>query len=140
MLQRVIVLLLVLLLSVQMSSCKKTKLIQGQTQVAEPVLIGGYEKKDMHFKVQIGAFEKALAHDDVFFENIVGEEVRKDVNARGLHCYSLGFFKNYDKADAYEQTLKTRGYTEAFVVAFGDDNVRIELPMKEILRLYNLAK
>ena len=39
-----------------------------------------------------------------------------------------------------EKELKEMGYEQSFVVAYGDDNQRIELPMDEILRLYNMAK
>ena len=121
--------------------CKSKKQIQrGVTEVSTPVLIGGYAKKDMPFKVQIGAFEVPLAEDDVFFAPVVGEEVRIDISPQGFHRYSLGFFKNYADSDAYEKKLKEMGYEQAFIVAYGDDNKRIELPMDEILRLYNMAE
>ncbi|MGB1207501.1 MAG: SPOR domain-containing protein [Chitinophagales bacterium] len=122
-------------------SCKSKKQIQnGITEVSTPVLIGGYAKKDMHFKVQIGAFEVPLAEDADFFAPVVGKEVRIDISPQGFHRYSVGFFKSYPDSDAYERELKAMGYEQAFVVAYGDDNQRIELPMDEILRLYNMAE
>lgn len=116
------------------SACKGKRKAQ-QTQ-ASSVLIGGYEKEDMHFKVQIGAFEESLSENDAFFDAVASEEIRVDRSPEGLYRYSLGFFKNYDEADAFEQELKRKGYDEAFVVAYGDDNLRIEMPMKKILDLY----
>lgn len=121
--------------------CKSKKEIQsGIAEVSTPVLIGGYAKKDMHFKIQIGAFEVPLAEDSDFFAPVVGKEVRIDISPQGFHRYSIGFFKSYADSDAYETELKAMGYEEAFVVAYGDDNERIELPMDEILRLYNMAE
>ncbi len=102
--------------------------------------IGGYEKKDMHFKVQIGAFEEPLNDANAYFSPVEGQDLRTDISPFGLHRYSLGFFKNYKEADTFERMLKSKGYHEAFVVAYGDDNRRIELPMSEILSLYNRIK
>ncbi|MGB0838533.1 MAG: SPOR domain-containing protein [Chitinophagales bacterium] len=112
-------------------SCKGTKKVQT------PILIGGYEKKDVHFKVQIGAFSEEKTEASDFFTNIAGEEVRMDIGPNGLFRYSVGYFKNYEEADNYEEDLKGRGYSEAFVVAYGDDDKRIEMPMGKILDLYN---
>lgn len=112
-------------------SCKSTKPV-----VTPPIVIGGYQVKDIHFKVQIGAFEASLAQDDPFFEGVVGEDVMLDVSDTGLYRYTLGTFRTYASADARERDLKQKGYNEAFVVAYGNDIKRIDMPMDELLRLY----
>ena len=133
-----IYILLLLSLVFTQSACK-SKRIQG-TNKASSVLIGGYEKKDMHFRVQIAAFEESRATDDPYFNALGDVEIRQDISPKGLYRYSVGFFKNYEDADRYEQEVKSRGYEDAYVVAYGDDDKRIEMHMSKILELYKQAE
>ncbi|MEZ4887511.1 MAG: SPOR domain-containing protein [Chitinophagales bacterium] len=118
--------------------CKGSK-----KSVQTPILIGGFDKKDIYFKVQVGAFTTPKSEDDPFFEGVAGMEVMMDTSPNGLTRYSTGEFNDYDEADALEQQLKAKGYAEAFVVAYGrrDDGFdqRIEMPMKQLMELYNKA-
>lgn len=119
--------------------CKGSK-----KSVQTPILIGGFAKKDIYFKVQVGAFSAEKTQDDPFFEGVAGMEVMMDTSPNGLIRYSTGEFENYDEADALEQELKAKGYEEAFVVAYGRQadgyDQRIEMPMKQLMELYNKAE
>ncbi|MFK7908420.1 MAG: hypothetical protein AB8B69_25035 [Chitinophagales bacterium] len=116
--------------------CKGSK-----KSVQTPILIGGFDKKDIYFKVQVGAFSAPKGEDDTFFEGVQGMEVMMDTSPNGLTRYSTGEFMVYSEADALEQSLKAKGYAEAFVVAYGKRpdgyDQRIEMPMKQLLELYN---
>ena len=129
--------------------CKGSKKTQNSAVIESPtpppppsgdILIGGYEKKDIYFKVQVGAFENPLSQNDPFFAGVAGIEVMMDYSPTGLARYSVGNFKKYEDADAYERIMKKKGYDEAFVVAYGNDDKRIEMHMQDVLRLYNMAK
>jgi len=120
--------------SQQVSSVKQ----RGEvvTKMQEPVLIGGYTKAQIYFKIQIGAFKKQLQENDPFWKGVIDEEIQEEISSEGLYRYTLGYFKTYEAAEAYEKKMKGKGYHSAFVAAYGNDNRRIDLPMTEILRLY----
>lgn len=103
-------------------------------------LIGGYTKDQIYFKVQIGAFVVPVAENDAFFTNVTGEEIRIDISPQGMYRYTVGRYNSYEQADLIKAELKRRGYTDAFVVAYGYDDKRIEMPMPELLKLYNSIK
>ena len=106
------------------------------TEMQEPVLIGGYTKAQIYFKIQIGAFKKQLQENDPFWKGVIDEEIQEEISGEGLYRYTLGFFKTYEAAEIYEKKMKEKGYHSAFVTAYGNDNRRIDLSMTEILRLY----
>lgn len=139
MLKNLLFSLCVLLICSVQFGCKGSK---KATQT--PLLIGGFAKKDIYFKVQVGAFSTPKAEDDPFFEGVAGMEVMMDTSPNGLTRYSTGEFEDYNEADALEQDLKARGYAEAFVVAYGRQSdgydVRIEMPMKQLMELYDKAE
>ncbi len=140
--QKNLIVLLVIACVLQFA-CKGSKetttaMQQGRvtSQMSEPVLIGGYTKAQIYFKVQIGAFKKQLAENDAFWKGVLEEEIQEEISSTGLYRYTLGYFKTYEAAEEYEKKMKAKGYHEAFVAAYGNDNRRIDLPMTEILRLY----
>ncbi len=139
MLKNILLFLAVLSVCTVQVGCKGSKKV---TQT--PILIGGFAKKDIYFKVQVGAFSEPKAEDDTFFEGVAGMEVMMDTSPNGLTRYTTGEFMNYNEADALEQSLKAKGYKEAFVVAYGKQedgyDQRIEMPMKQLLELYNKAQ
>lgn len=102
----------------------------------KPLLIAGYTKDQIYFKVQIGAFVTPLSETDAFFANVAGEETRIDVSPQGLYRYSIGKYTTYEQADFIKAELKKRGYTDSFVAAYGNDDKRIEMPMAEFMKLY----
>ncbi|OWY21819.1 SPOR domain-containing protein [Sphingobacteriales bacterium UPWRP_1] len=117
-----------------------TEIITPLPPEQPPVLIGGYTKEQIYFKVQIGAFVVPVAENDVFFTHVSGEEIRIDVSPQGLYRYTVGHYNSYEQAELIKTELKRRGYADAFVVAYGYDDKRIEMPMPELLKLYNGTK
>jgi len=68
------------------------------------------------FRVQIGAFSKPVAKD-VFqeFNPVTGEK-----RSNGLIVYMAGFFAKSAGANDAQKTIRSLGYTDAFVVAYCD--------------------
>lgn len=114
------------------------RIIETQPIIEEemPATLGGYPKERIRFRVQIGAFKTALAESDPFFKNIAGEEVRVERAAENIYRYSLGWFDNYEKAETYKNDLKAKGFSSAFLVAFGDDDKRINIGIDKVLEWY----
>lgn len=106
------------------------------TAGAKPTLIEGYTRDQIRFRIQLGAFEKPKAEDDPFFTPISGEEVRVERASNGYYRYSVGWFDDLAKAEVLKKQLQDKGYKTAFIVAFGEDDKRINMDMKEVMRLY----
>jgi hypothetical protein len=70
------------------------------------------------FKVQVGAFSKRIPND-LFgdLDPVTGVELDN-----GLVRYSAGMFMTYDNADEAKDLVRSRGYSDAFVVAFINGN------------------
>ncbi|MBK8497270.1 MAG: PD40 domain-containing protein [Flavobacteriales bacterium] len=68
------------------------------------------------FKVQIGAFRKPVPVETFSdMSPVMGETV-----GEGLVRYTAGLFTGFDRAAAAKETVRERGYRDAFVVAYRD--------------------
>ena len=67
----------------------------------------------VHYRVQVGAFRKPA---DLRFGNF--NEVQRETIKEGIHRYTVGFFRDYESASLYMDTVRTMGYSDAFVVAY----------------------
>ncbi len=97
-----------------------------------PQTVSGFEKTDISYRVQIGAFsqEKDVTTDD-FFTALPGNtevEVEEIADAAPgevkYRYYAGGEFADYTSATDYRDTIE-ENYDGSFVVAFGNDNTRI---------------
>lgn len=102
----------------------------------EANMLGGYTKERIRFRIQIGAFKTALAENDPFFKIIAGEEVRVERSPDNIYRYSLGWYDDYNRAEIHKSELKAKGFSNAFLVAFGDDDKRINIPIDKVLDWY----
>lgn len=136
-----IVVVLCMLLLLSSAGCKSSKKAQRKKAEAktktemvpnETATLSGYTRSQIYFKLQIGAFTTPLSENDILFHQVAGEEVKIDISPSGLYRYSVGKFSHYDQAVNAEKELKSRGYKDTFIVAYGDDDKRIELHMSEI--------
>ena len=100
------------------------------------VMIGPYTKDQVHFKVQIGAFKNQLSEDDPFWNGVIGEDILEDVSTSGLYRYTVGMYKSVLAAEASKKSLVGKGYNTAFLVAYGDDNQRVAVPIQTVIELY----
>lgn len=107
------------------------------TTPAAPLMIEGYTKDQIRFRVQLGAFEKPKTEDDPFFTPVAGQEVRVERAPNGFYRYSIGWFSDLEKAEKLKKDVQSKGYSSAFIIAFGHDDKRINMDMKEVLRLYS---
>ena len=101
------------------------------------IVIAGYPKSRIRFRVQIGAFAEPLAENDPFFGPVVGQEVRVDRSKSGWYRYSVGWFDNFPQAEAYKMELQAKGFKGVFLAPYGDDDKRIDMDTKKLLELYN---
>lgn len=67
----------------------------------------------VHYRVQVGAFRKSV---DLRFGNF--NEVQRETIKEGIHKYTVGFFRDYESASLYMDTVRAMGYSDAFVVAY----------------------
>ena len=135
---------LCILLMIGQAGCKNSKKAQAKkakvrtsTEMVPPVeetvaTLNGYTRSQIYFKLQIGSYTTPLSEKDAFFNNVAGEEVKIDISPTGLYRYSVGKFNDYEQATYAESDLKERGYKDTFIVAYGNDDRRIELHMSEI--------
>lgn len=99
-------------------------------------MLAGYTRNRIWFRIQIGAFKAALSENDPFFKQIAGQEVRVERSPDNYYRYSLGWFNNYQQAESFKNDLKSKGFGNAFLVAFGDDDKRINIPIDKVLEWY----
>ena len=69
---------------------------------------------NIEFKVQLAAFSKKVAHS--VFAGI--DNVSEEPAANGLTRYIAGSFDSYQKAAAYKDVVRKKGFDGAFVVAY----------------------
>ncbi len=67
----------------------------------------------VHYRVQVGAFRKPA---DLRFGNF--NEVQRETVKEGIHRYTVGFFRDYEGARLYMDTVRAMGYSDAFVVVY----------------------
>ena len=97
-----------------------------------PQTVSGFEKTDISYRVQIGAFSvaKDVAVDEYFDSLPANTEVEVEeitTAAAGevrFRYYAGGSFAEHADATTYLDSI-TGGYADAFTVAFGTNNVRI---------------
>ncbi|MCX6191881.1 MAG: hypothetical protein NT109_06335, partial [Flavobacteriia bacterium] len=68
------------------------------------------------YRIQIGAFRKAVPNDKFREFSPVSGEVLKN----GLTCYLAGFFNNTGVAITARNSIRNLGYKDAFIVAYCD--------------------
>ncbi|MBI3133470.1 MAG: SPOR domain-containing protein [Bacteroidetes bacterium] len=66
------------------------------------------------YRVQVGAFKNKIDEQALF----PGLEVVHGTAADGITRYYSGSFTTYDEAETYRKTMVTKGYKNAFVVAY----------------------
>jgi len=82
-----------------------------------PIPVGVESPSGLVYRVQIGAFAKAIPQD-LFkeFNPVSGEKIK----GTNIIRYMAGFFNNSDLVVAARQQIRGLGYSDAFVVAYCD--------------------
>jgi tetratricopeptide (TPR) repeat protein len=101
-----------------------TKAVSGQTpqQAGErtvPVNQQQVASGDIVFKIQLGAFKENVPFNTVSsFLAIADKGISQETDARGLHIFYAGTFRNYDEALEARKEIASKGVKDAFIVAF----------------------
>ncbi|MEA1897102.1 MAG: hypothetical protein U9N53_05500 [Bacteroidota bacterium] len=92
------------------------------------------EQHNVYFEIQIGVFSKEVGPDLYrTFENHAEEnKLESFVNKNGNVVYTIGKFLTFDSARSFNKELKTKGLSDAFVIAF-DKSKRISIREAQIL-------
>ncbi|MFN2430796.1 MAG: SPOR domain-containing protein, partial [Cryomorphaceae bacterium] len=96
----------------------------------KPIPINPTLPDGLFFQVQIGAFRNPIPQD-LYGEiaPVMGEKLEN-----GITRYRAGIFKNYGDAVASRNLIRSKGYSDAFVVAFVDGERLTGEQAQEILR------
>ena len=96
-----------------------------------PRIVKGFEKNDINYRLQIGAFSKEKnLEGDSFFDGIPDntdveiEEINGSTTVK-YRYYAGGAFKCHVDATRFLRKRLTSSYPDAFAVAFGIDNERL---------------
>lgn len=88
--------------------------------------------KSFEFRVQVLAKREKIAHISQIFPNVTFDYPIVVNNYQGIHRYSTGSFSSFNAAQAYANTMRSRGIHDAFVVAYRNDvRIPITAEMKE---------
>ncbi len=101
---------------------KSGKLIDANSVPAPTLSFTGSSGYNLVFKVQLGAFMNKIPAS--VFDGI--DQLSKEESPNGATRYLAGSYSNYNDAVSYRNFMKTKGFADAFVVAFRD-NKRIDL-------------
>lgn len=101
---------------------------EGVAKRSGPIAVDAPMPQGIVFKVQIGAFRKALG-EDAFSDMtpVAGEHT-----GNGLIRYTAGMFTSAESATKASQQVRERGYRDAFVVAYQDGK---RIPLQQARRL-----
>lgn len=96
----------------------------------KPIPINPALPKGLYFQVQIGAFRNPIPQD-LYGEiaPVMGEKL-----GNGITRYRAGIFKNYGAAVSSRDIIRSKGYSDAFVVAYVDGERLTGSQAQEILR------
>ncbi|MDD3875667.1 MAG: hypothetical protein PHT69_03545 [Bacteroidales bacterium] len=94
-----------------------------------------YNRDDVVFKVQIGAYREALPMNIInYFKTVSGHDIEVVPTRAGLIVYHVGNFKDFNEASELRTRIISNGIPDAFVVAF-NKNERIPINVaRDILR------
>lgn len=75
---------------------------------------------EIYFKIQIGAFDQSNISLQEMKENLVSlDEDMKD----GRKIFTLGKFKQYQKALDFLSTVKKIGFSDAFLISYKNEEI-----------------
>jgi hypothetical protein len=95
---------------------------------AQPILMNAGAPEGLVFKVQVGAFRNAIPNETFSdMTPVMGEDA-----GNGLTRYTAGLFTTFDQAYKAKDLVRSRGYRDAFVVAYLDGK---RITLNEAMRM-----
>ncbi len=124
-------------LSNQGKSCGKEEDISyPETIIPQPKSTSSYNKADIWFSVQVGAYKNAVPLDAV--SSLVSisrnNEIKQIKDDKGFTLFIIGNFASYSKAKELSEILKNDGVTDCFVIAFGKQQ---KIPVADAITIIN---
>ncbi len=89
------------------------------------------DKAQITFKIQLGIFKNEALGDATMSAKGI-QNAQKSTTVGGLVRFTSGNFSSYQEAVTYKNEMATKGFTDAFVVAFFKNEV---IPLTEALEL-----
>ncbi len=84
------------------------------------------ENKAFEFRVQVLAKSNKVENVRKFFPHVTFDYDIRENAFGGIYRYSTGSFATFKDAEAYSQTMRSRGISDAFVVAY-EKNIRVTI-------------
>ncbi|MBN8692704.1 MAG: SPOR domain-containing protein [Bacteroidetes bacterium] len=81
------------------------------------------DKSLISFKLQIGALKRPAASADMDEKTKDLQGVEKQTTSTGMIRYSIGSYKEYQKAEEARKQLEDKGFPEAFIIAIFKDEI-----------------
>jgi len=103
------------------STGRNEDIIYPETAIPEPKSTVAYDKADIWFSVQVGAYKNTVPLNEVSsLVNISrNNEIKQIKDDKGYTLFIIGKFISYEKAKELSNILKNDGVTDCFVIAFG---------------------
>ena len=102
----------------------------SQSQTSIPALTVTEPKssynKPFEFRVQVLAKTSKVENLKRYFPNTAFDYEIRENSFGGIFRYSTGSFASFKEAEAYSQTMRNRGISDAFVVAY-ENNIRVTI-------------
>jgi hypothetical protein len=112
---------------------KSTSIFVGEESIyndANPIPMDQPLPQGLIFKVQIGAFKKAIPQNT--FKGI--KPITGEKTATGFTRYTAGLFVAFESSNLVKKEIRSRGYKDAFVVAFYNGK---RIPLNEAAAMVN---
>lgn len=87
---------------------------KGISKLPSDVSLTDEQKQYLKFKVQLGSYKKKVSTN--VMESYMQFSDLQQIVANGVTHYVVGNFSNYAEADTYKKELRTKGFSDCFVV------------------------
>lgn len=116
---------------IAMNKTGATMTSNEKEDLSENKTFSAVDKSLISFKIQIGALKRQAAAADMDERTKELPGIEKQTTSTGMIRYSLGLFKEYQKAEEARKQLEDKGFPEAFIIAvFKDEIISLQEAME----------
>ncbi len=119
--------------STQYNNASKKELAAATNSISWDSTLNNKLPQDLIFKVVIGTFVEPLDIECSFLRK-VRADLTIEKTDQGRVRYAIGAFNQYQQAESHCESLKSKGYRHAKVIAYSKEEV-LSIPMNQILEL-----
>ncbi|MDF2447562.1 MAG: hypothetical protein K0R26_66 [Bacteroidota bacterium] len=88
-----------------------------KSNISEPKESVARKEGNVKYQVQVGAFRNAIQSDVLAKKFNISEDIKSEM-AEGFNKFMVGSFEQYKQARTHRETVKQKGCSSAFVVAY----------------------